>query len=333
MKKKYYKIIATGLIAVQSCIGLQALGPTMVANRAIHETYHVIVNKQNPVDQHFKPKTLVIPKVRFQTPGNIDKNYMEREAAYALENMFKDAAASGITLVAVSGYRSYDYQNNLYQNALRKYGRNQNGTATPNDSEHRTGLAMDVTGISGGTIEESFEHTKEGQWLAANCYKYGYIIRYPKNKTAITGYIYEPWHIRYVGKELATQLHTNGLAMEELARCCYEKVEMSMEIDGVTGHQKVSVVEDQGTLYIDLEQLGQRIGGSVGYTAITQMSTLTYGKYYLVAGPNWLNGGGEKNLTLGDTLYVPLRKTCGILGLKLVEVNTQQGKIKVATRN
>lgn len=326
MKRKYWRIAVIGLLATQLCMNVQAVEPSFATQ---HNPYHILVNKQNPVSHDYVPKDLVMPKVRFNTPGNIEKNYMEREAAYALEMMFQDAKASGVTLIAVSGYRSYDYQNILYTRAIKNYGPNQKGSAPPNESEHRTGLAMDITGLSGGTIQESFGNTKEGKWLAANCYKYGYIIRYPKNKTDITGIIYEPWHVRYVGKELATKLHTSGLTMEELIRCCYEITEMNMELDGTTSIQKVPIINEDGVLYIGLRELGNRIGGTVEYTSRTQMSSLTYGRHYLVAGDNWLNGGGIKTLMINEKLYVPLRKSCEILGLRLVDVDYNGQKLFV----
>ena len=328
MKKKYCTIAVIGLLATHLCMNVQAIEPNFATQ---HNPYHILVNKQNPIRQDYVPKDLIMPKVRFQTPGNIEKNYMEREAAYALEAMFQDAKVSGVTLIAVSGYRSYDYQNKLYIRAIKNYGPNQKGSAAPNESEHRTGLAMDITGLSGGTIEERFGNTKEGKWLAANCYKYGYIIRYPKNKTDITGIIYEPWHVRYVGKELATKLHTSGLTMEEFTRCCYDRIEMTMELDGRSDSQRVPIINEEGVLYIGVRELGNRIGGTVEYTSKTQMSNLIYGRHYLVAGENWLNGGGIKTLMINEKLYVPLRKTCELLGLRLIAVDHDAQKITVQT--
>lgn len=180
--------------------------------------YHLLVNKEYSISKEYTANNLRKPNVRFASAGNIDKNYLEATAATALENLFNGAKADNLTLVAVSGYRSYNYQNNLYDNAVRQNGVNQKGSAKPNESEHRTGLAMDVNSITQG-----FANTKEGMWLADNAHKYGWIIRYPKGKTSITGYIYEPWHIRYVGEELATYCYENDLTLEEIVDaggCC-----------------------------------------------------------------------------------------------------------------
>lgn len=177
--------------------------------------YHQLVNSSHALEPDYFPSNLVIPKVTFQSPGNIEKNYMEATAAKALEEMFADARQDNIHLVAISGYRSYSRQATLYQNAIRTYGIFQTGTAKPGYSEHQTGLAMDVNSIS-----QSFQYTKESEWLEENAHHYGYIIRYPKDKTDITGYIYEPWHLRYVGVELATYCATNKLTLEEISSCC-----------------------------------------------------------------------------------------------------------------
>lgn len=119
---------------------------------------------------------------------------------------------SGFAMTIVSGYRSYERQKDTFN-----YWCNRDGyeaavmySAKPGHSEHQTGLAIDVT-----SIESDYADTEEGRWLAENCYKYGFIIRYPKNKTDITGYIYEPWHIRYLGKSTARLVHDSGLCLEE----------------------------------------------------------------------------------------------------------------------
>ena len=121
--------------------------------------------------------------------------------------MKSDAAALNLNLWAQSGYRSYDYQNDLYNSYVKRRGKTAADTfsARPGHSEHQSGLAFDLN-----TIDSSFKNTDEGKWVAKNAYLYGYILRYPEGKTNETGYIYEPWHIRYVGKELAKALYNNG---------------------------------------------------------------------------------------------------------------------------
>jgi len=174
--------------------------------------YHILVNKENALDPTYVPDELVIPNVRFANYGDIEKNHMEKKAAEALENMFSAAKLENIDLIAISGYRSYERQKNLYYNAVRRLGIDQMSSAKGGHSEHQTGLAMDLNSLS-----QSFANTKEGLWLAENCYKFGFIIRYPEGKSEITGYIYEPWHIRYVGLELAEYCTLNNLALEEVA--------------------------------------------------------------------------------------------------------------------
>jgi D-alanyl-D-alanine carboxypeptidase len=121
--------------------------------------------------------------------------------------MKSDATALGLNIWAQSGYRSYSYQKDLYDSYVNRKGKEKADTssARPGASEHQTGLALDLN-----TITTSFKDTKEGKWVNDNCYLYGYIIRYPENKTDETGYIFEPWHIRYVGKDLAKKLYNNG---------------------------------------------------------------------------------------------------------------------------
>ena len=132
----------------------------------------------------------------------------------AFDKMNADAKSLGLNLWIASGYRSYATQKRLYNNYVSSDGKEAADTysARPGYSEHQTGLAFDLN-----SVEESFANTDEGKWVKDNCYRYGLIIRYPKGKESITGYIYEPWHLRYVGVELATKLYNNGdwITLEE----------------------------------------------------------------------------------------------------------------------
>lgn len=152
-------------------------------------------------------KTYNLPNT--YNPGGLLKDFTDNF------NKMKEAASKeGINLYVVSGFRSYDIQNQLYNRYVARDGKEEADTysARPGHSEHQTGLAADINSVS-----EEFENTPEGKWLANNCYKYGFIIRYPKGKESITGYIYESWHIRYVGVDIATSLYNNGnwIALEE----------------------------------------------------------------------------------------------------------------------
>lgn len=123
-------------------------------------------------------------------------------------NLMKaDATSLGLNIYISSGYRPYATQERIYNNYVAKDGQEEADTysARPGHSEHQTGLAFDLN-----SIDDSFAYTNEGKWIDENCYRYGFIIRYPKGKDNITGYMYESWHLRYVGKELAEKLYNNG---------------------------------------------------------------------------------------------------------------------------
>ncbi|MBR2912930.1 MAG: D-alanyl-D-alanine carboxypeptidase family protein [Oscillospiraceae bacterium] len=128
------------------------------------------------------------------------------------EKLRKAAAAEGLNIYLSSGFRSYEYQTKVYNSFLNAYGQAKTDTlsARPGHSEHQTGLAIDVN-----TVNDSFAATKEAAWLAAHAHEFGFIIRYPKGKEHITGYKYEPWHIRYLGEDTAAKVYNSGLTLEE----------------------------------------------------------------------------------------------------------------------
>ena len=194
------------------------VNPMIVANLykcELNNPYHMIVNSITPLDKSYVPENLYKPNVRFATDDDVEKNYMEYVAGISLEKLFQAALEDGIRLIAVSGYRQYKRQEVLYNSAIANMGRNQRTTASAGTSEHQTGLAMDLN-----QLNVSFGETKEGKWVARNAHKFGYIVRYPKDKEDITGITYEPWHIRYVGMELAKVCYEQNLTLEELIRCC-----------------------------------------------------------------------------------------------------------------
>lgn len=137
---------------------------------------------------------------------------VDPEAQEALYTMFADAADEGLSLWVKSGVRTYADQKWQYNVYVERDGKALADTysARPGHSEHQTGLAFDLN-----SLYKSFGDTAEGKWLAANCHRYGFIIRYPEGKEHITGYMYEPWHVRYVGAEHAAALHESGLCLEE----------------------------------------------------------------------------------------------------------------------
>ncbi|MGG3883464.1 M15 family metallopeptidase [Brevibacillus panacihumi] len=178
----------------------------------------VLVNKQHKLPESYEPPDLVFPNVPYLLPEKSERRKMRQEAATALEQMFAAAKADGIQLAGVSAYRPHAYQKDLFNRYVKKDGLEKARTysAYPGTSEHETGLAIDISGIDGKCAASScFAGTKEAIWLAENAADYGFIVRYPEGKEAITGYIYEPWHMRYVGVETSKAIVESGLTMEE----------------------------------------------------------------------------------------------------------------------
>lgn len=182
------------------------------------ESVTVIVNKQRSLPDGYEPTDLVEPNVPFSFNEPHEKRNMRKEAAEALEKLFAAADSEGIELRAVSGYRSFARQKSVYDNHVATKGEAEASriSAVPGTSEHQTGLTIDVSSPSAGNaLDQSFGQTTEGIWLANNAPKYGFIIRYPEGQEGITGYVYEPWHIRYVGEDLALDIAESGLTLEE----------------------------------------------------------------------------------------------------------------------
>ncbi len=178
-----------------------------------------LVNKIFGLPGNYIPGDLVRPNVLFSF-GNakLEKSLMRKEAAEAMEKMFAGARNDGIELAAVSGYRSYGRQETLFKAEVNKVGEEKalEAVARPGSSEHQTGLTMDISSKNNNfNLNEQFGSTKEGVWLAHNAHKYGFILRYPKGKEELTGYMYEPWHFRYVGIKAATEIYENDWTLEE----------------------------------------------------------------------------------------------------------------------
>jgi D-alanyl-D-alanine carboxypeptidase len=180
---------------------------------------NVMVNKFWSLPEGYRPGDLIKPNVPFSFGDeNSDRSKLRTEAAESLEVMFQVAKGEGIELYARSGFRSYETQAAIFKNEVAAFGyeRAVLYVALPGTSEHQTGLAMDITAKSVGLeLEEKFEGTAEGKWLAENAHHYGFILRYPKGKTTITGYAFEPWHFRYVGVEIAGEIYEKGITLEE----------------------------------------------------------------------------------------------------------------------
>ncbi|MGK0465081.1 M15 family metallopeptidase [Clostridium sp.] len=177
----------------------------------------VLVNRENVLAKDNYIREFKIPNVEFIANGDPNVRKMEKDSAEALERLFNAAKNDNIILLGVSGYRNYSYQEKLYNDKVNRSGKEEADkyVAQPGESEHQTGLAMDVLSNEYTTLDEGFKDTKAYKWIVENCYKYGYIIRYPEGKERITGYDYEPWHIRYVGNDAASQIACNGITLEE----------------------------------------------------------------------------------------------------------------------
>ncbi|QHW35026.1 M15 family metallopeptidase [Paenibacillus rhizovicinus] len=177
----------------------------------------VLVNKKRELDSGYVPNDLVKAPVEFSFSGDSPKQQMRKVAADALGKLFAGAKQDGIELKAVSGYRSYPSQQSIFNAYAKSHGEEEANTfsAHPGQSEHQTGLAMDVSSASVHYgLEQSYGATKEGKWLEAHAADYGFIIRYEKEHEDETGYMYEPWHVRYVGVTVAKDIKKLGLTLE-----------------------------------------------------------------------------------------------------------------------
>lgn len=177
----------------------------------------VIVNKKNAIPTTFVPK-LTVPDVRLRLSSVEEQMKINTQTAPAIKEMFSAAAKDGVTLVFGSGYRSASKQSEFYNSYKAKDGQAAADTysARPGHSEHQTGFAVDITSTSGTChLQICWEDTPEGKWVAQNAYEYGFVLRYQNGKEAITGYQYEPWHFRYVGKELALEINKTNQTLEE----------------------------------------------------------------------------------------------------------------------
>ncbi len=169
----------------------------------------VVVNKARPLDPiDYAPDDVVTPDIPAAFPA-----LMRQAATDALEAMYEEAVANGVGFRIQSSYRSFSVQKRVKADHVARFGQevSDRRSARAGHSEHQTGLAVDLTTASGQcSINVCFADTPEGAWLADNAWRYGFIIRYVEGKTDITGYVFEPWHFRFVGKELAEELWRLG---------------------------------------------------------------------------------------------------------------------------
>jgi len=186
----------------------------------------ILANKTHSLGSNYIPDDLVTVE-RFVTGvGNSDTHKLRKEAADALNEMFDAAEKEGLEIKLRTGFRSFDYQTSLYNGYVKDHGKEEADTfsARPGYSEHQTGLACDLAGKSEGyALSYDFGKTDEGKWVAEHAHEYGFIIRYIDGKTVngkrqpgeITGYVFEPWHVRYVGVENAEKIYSQAITLEE----------------------------------------------------------------------------------------------------------------------
>ncbi len=188
-------------------------GDMQVIDGATYIDGILIINKTYSVEESFDPGVHPV-------------------AQAALEEMYSEAAKEGLTLWTASGYRTFDYQKKLYEAYAQRdgYAEADRYSARPGHSEHESGLAFDVNDPS-----ESFHGTPEAKWLEENCARFGFIIRYPKGKEEITGFMYESWHIRFVGVEVATIIMENDICLEEYFGITSQYPEILTEEEVATG--------------------------------------------------------------------------------------------------
>lgn len=196
------------------------------------EAIDVLVTKEIALPSDYVPKNLVSVRI----PANKEKITLRGEAEKALKSMYDKGVKSGIYFEASSGYRSYKMQEVLYNNYVKAEGEAKANTysAKAGHSEHQLGLAIDVANKGEG-LSYDFGSTEAGLFISKNAHKYGFIVRYTEGKEHITGYTYEPWHLRYVGVELATKLYNEGKTLDEYysekAEDIYKKFKIKEKIE------------------------------------------------------------------------------------------------------
>ena len=190
---------------------------TLLTNEQAN-SYDTLVNRHFKLPEDFSPGDLsVINAINTYGLPNMWIT-MRQSAARALEDLLAAAELDGHTIIIISGYRSYQTQAGIHNNAIMSSGEEEarRFSARPGHSEHQLGLAVDLSTFGlGGHLSSTFSSTPEGAWVADNAHNFGFIVRYPQDRESDTGFIYEPWHLRYVGVEIATAMFGSGLVLEE----------------------------------------------------------------------------------------------------------------------
>ncbi|MBO1198903.1 M15 family metallopeptidase [Staphylococcus simiae] len=182
------------------------------SNQSEHKKHHKVVK-----DGRTYVDGILIVNKKISLPKDYNPG-VDPKAQQALNRMIADASKEGLHITNISNFRSYQTQVSLYNNYVARDGKKaaDKYSARPGYSEHQTGLTFDVGAAnSPENLKTTFGNTKEGKWIKKNAHKYGFIVRYPKDGTHITGYQYEPWHLRYLGKKTATKVYDSGKTLEE----------------------------------------------------------------------------------------------------------------------
>ncbi|MDD2429093.1 MAG: M15 family metallopeptidase [Eubacteriales bacterium] len=217
MKKSVWLLIVLTCVAVAASAWAQTpswhypVKPLTLEDRS---DFLALTTLESLISADYAPYHLVDLRLR-KTGGDMQ---LRKEAAEALTRMFEAATEAGFTLYVKSAYRSYQTQKTMYENRLERYGRDDGVVAYPGSSEHQTGLAVDVLNYEWTQqdgMRPEFAKTPEARWMFDNCARFGFILRYMEDKQDITGIIYEPWHFRYVGDEVAAYIMDNHMSLEE----------------------------------------------------------------------------------------------------------------------
>lgn len=239
--KKYIAIL---LMLLLCCMGTGALAeeelpaweypiePEIIAN---YNGYITLANRDVLLDGDYEPQDLVEMKVR----SVVSDDELRKDAADALALMFEAAEKDGYKLYVKSAYRSYRTQNTMYYNRLEKLGYDDQLVSYPGASDHQTGLGVDVLNYAWTQkdgMNEKFAQEEEAQWMAKHCHEYGFVIRYLPDKEDITMIKYEPWHLRYVGLEVAAYMNENNLCLEEFTQEWQDYI-ANYEKSGITFEQ------------------------------------------------------------------------------------------------
>lgn len=301
-----------------------------VVTRGELQQIHVIVNKTNRVPDNYVPPDLVAVNSRVS---------LRAEAKYAFDKMKSAAAGQKYMLTPLSGFRTTSYQEGLYNRYLKTDSRKNVDTysARSGFSEHHTGMAIDISGSTGGMT--GFGSSKESVWIDKNAHLFGFIVRYLPDTTAITGYRSEPWHLRYVGEEIATDMKDENIrTLEQYVEKVIKAVPVKVFIDGnpLALEKPVKIKKDRNL--VPVRSIFEALRASVSWD--NESKTITAAKddikISLKIGSNVLEVNGNKTvldvppILINGTSYVPLRAVSESLQAK-VEWKAEERAVYIIT--